>query len=72
MPNPRALITGVGGQDGSLLASLLLDCGYEVTGVVRREPSAYAEALAPLEGRITLVEADLLDQASLLVAPRPI
>ena len=65
MPNPRALITGVGGQDGSLLASLLLDRGYEVTGVVRREPSAYAEALAPLEGRITLVEADLLDHASL-------
>ncbi len=74
MPNPRALITGVGGQDGSLLASLLLDQGYEVVGVVRREPSAYAEALAPLEGRVDLLEADLLDQASLaraLTGARP-
>jgi GDPmannose 4,6-dehydratase len=65
MPNPRALITGVGGQDGSLLAALLLDRGYEVTGVVRRDPSAYAEALAPLEGKVALVEADLLDHGSL-------
>ena len=74
MPNPRALITGVGGQDGSLLAALLLDRGYEVTGVVRRDPSAYAEALAPLEGRVALVEADLLDHRSLvraLAATRP-
>jgi GDPmannose 4,6-dehydratase len=65
MPSPRALITGVGGQDGSLLASLLLERGYEVFGVVRREPSAYADALGPLEGRVALVAADLLDQASL-------
>jgi GDPmannose 4,6-dehydratase len=70
MPNPRALITGVGGQDGSLLATLLLDRGYEVTGVVRREPAAYAEALAPLEGRIALIEADLLDHGSLAAALR--
>ena len=61
----RALITGVGGQDGSLLAALLLDRGYEVTGVVRRDASAYSEALAPLEGKVALVEADLLDHASL-------
>ena len=65
MPNPRALITGVGGQDGSLLAALLLDRGYDVVGVVRRDPSAYAEALAPLEAESQLVEADLLDQGSL-------
>ena len=52
MPTPRAFITGVGGQDGSLLAALLLDKGYEVAGVVRRDPAAYAEALAPLEGRV--------------------
>jgi GDPmannose 4,6-dehydratase len=68
MPNSRALITGIGGQDGSLLASLLLDHGYEVTGVVRREPSAYADALAPLEGRIELVRADLLHHTSLVQA----
>jgi GDPmannose 4,6-dehydratase len=68
MPNPRALITGIGGQDGSLLASLLLDQGYEVTGIVRREPSAYADALAPLEGRFELVRADLLHHTSLVQA----
>jgi GDPmannose 4,6-dehydratase len=68
MPNSRALITGIGGQDGSLLASLLLDHGYEVTGVVRRDPSAYADALAPLEGRIELVRADLLHHTSLVQA----
>ena len=65
-----ALITGIGGQDGSLLAGLLLDEGYEVAGVVRRERSAYAEALAPLEGRVELVQADLLDQSSLVSALR--
>jgi GDPmannose 4,6-dehydratase len=68
MPNPRALITGIGGQDGSLLASLLLDSSYEVTGIVRREPSAYADALEPLEGRIELVRADLLHHTSLVQA----
>ncbi len=61
----RALVTGVGGQDGSLLARLLLDEGYEVAGVVRRDPGAYAENLADLLPRIELVPADLLDQASL-------
>jgi GDPmannose 4,6-dehydratase len=70
MTTPRAFITGVGGQDGSLLAALLLDQGYEVVGVLRREPSAYEEALAPLEGRMTLVEADLLDHAALVGALR--
>ena len=65
-----ALITGIGGQDGSLLAGLLLDEGYEVAGVIRRERSAYAEALAPLEGRVELVQADLLDQSSLVAALR--
>ncbi len=66
----RALITGIGGQDGSLLGRLLLDEGYDVAGVVRREHSAYAEALAPLEGRVELVPANLLDQASLVAALR--
>ena len=44
----RALITGVGGQDGALLAALLLDAGYDVAGVVRREPTAYAERLGDM------------------------
>jgi GDPmannose 4,6-dehydratase len=61
----RALITGIGGQDGSYLAELLLDEGYEVFGVVRRPPAAYAAALAGVLDRVQLVEADLLDQGSL-------
>ena len=55
MPTPRAFITGVGGQDGALLAALLLDEGYEVAGVVRREPDAYTESLARLAFRDRLV-----------------
>ena len=66
----RALVTGVGGQDGSLLARLLLDEGYEVAGVVRREPGAYAENLADVLARVELVPADLLDQESLADALR--
>ena len=70
----RALITGIGGQDGSLLAGLLLEHGYDVFGVIRRPPEAYAEALAGLAGRVTVLGADLLDQTSLtetLHAARP-
>jgi GDPmannose 4,6-dehydratase len=70
MAGSRALITGVGGQDGSLLARLLLDEGYEVAGVVRREPEAYAESLGDLVPRIELVRADLLRHDSLLEALR--
>jgi GDPmannose 4,6-dehydratase len=64
----RALVTGVGGQDGSLLARLLLEEGYEVAGIVRRDPSEYEETLGPLEGRIELVRADLLHHTSLVQA----
>jgi GDPmannose 4,6-dehydratase len=64
----RALVTGIGGQDGALLAALLLDEGYEVAGVVRREPSAYAENLADVASRIELVRADLLNHTSLVQA----
>ena len=60
----RALITGVGGQDGSLLAELLVDEGYEVCGVVRDASVAY-ENLADLTGQIEVVEANVLDQESL-------
>jgi len=63
----RALITGVGGQDGSLLAEALLEQGYEVYGVVRRAPSEY-ENLTALRDRIELIQADLLDQLSLVDA----
>jgi GDPmannose 4,6-dehydratase len=60
----RALITGVGGQDGSLLAELLLDAGYEVYGVANREPGSYGN-LDQVRERVRVLHADLLDQAAL-------
>jgi GDPmannose 4,6-dehydratase len=66
---PRALITGVGGQDGSLLAELLLEEGTEVVGICRRPPDEYPN-LDALRGRIELVQADLLDQPSIVGALR--
>jgi GDPmannose 4,6-dehydratase len=68
----RALVTGIGGQDGSYLAELLLGEGYEVAGIVRRPPAAYAQNLANVLDRIELVEADLLDQDSLARALREV
>jgi GDPmannose 4,6-dehydratase len=65
----RALITGIGGQDGSLLAELLLEHGYEVVGVVRPGSTEY-DNLGSLEGRVELYEADLLHQTSLAQALR--
>jgi GDPmannose 4,6-dehydratase len=65
----RALITGIGGQDGSLLAELLLEAGYEVVGLVRPGSPRY-ENLAAMEERIELHEADLLNQTSLAQALR--
>ena len=61
----RALITGVTGQDGSYLAELLLEKGYEVYGVVRNLARANGESMVPYAGRINYVEADLADQPSL-------
>jgi GDPmannose 4,6-dehydratase len=65
----RAVITGIGGQDGSLLAERLLDAGYEVVGLVRPGAPRY-ENLAGIEDRIELHEADLLNQTSLAQALR--
>jgi len=62
----RALITGITGQDGSYLAELLLDEGYEVFGAVRRASTANYWRIEHLLDRITLVPADLLDQLSLI------
>ena len=67
---PRALITGITGQDGSYLAELLLSKGYEVFGVVRRASTENFERIAHLRGRVTLLQADLLDQYSLIEALR--
>lgn len=64
---PRALITGVTGQDGSYLAELLLSKGYEVVGVVRRTSHHSYERIEHLLDRIEVVAADLLDQHSLTV-----
>jgi GDPmannose 4,6-dehydratase len=66
----RALITGIAGQDGSLLAELLLQDGYEVFGIVRRATSEQFENLASVRDRIELVQADLLDELSLVDALR--
>ncbi|HKV73534.1 MAG TPA: GDP-mannose 4,6-dehydratase [Gemmatimonadales bacterium] len=62
---PRALITGVTGQDGSYLAELLLSKGYEVVGMVRRTSHHSFERLEHLLDRVQIVAADLLDQHSL-------
>src|SRR5437879_2536870 len=68
VPRRRALITGIGGQDGSFLAELLLGHGYEVFGVVRRAPSERYENLEPIREQIELIQADLLDEHSLVDA----
>src|SRR5687767_6466803 len=64
---PRALITGITGQDGSYLAEFLLDKGYEVVGMVRRTSHHSYERIDHLLDRIEIVAADLLDQHSLTV-----
>jgi GDPmannose 4,6-dehydratase len=64
----RALITGITGQDGSYLAEFLLDEGYEVFGMVRRASTESYERIEHLVDRVTLVQADLLDPASLMSA----
>jgi GDPmannose 4,6-dehydratase len=62
----RAIITGITGQDGSYLAELLLEQGYEVTGMVRRSSAPNLWRIEHLLDRITLRPADLLDQLSLM------
>jgi GDPmannose 4,6-dehydratase len=62
----RAVITGITGQDGSYLAELLLEQGYEVTGVVRRSSAPSFWRIEHLLDRITLRPGDLLDQLSLM------
>ena len=67
---PRALITGVTGQDGSYLAELLLDKGYQVAGMVRRSSTVSFERIAHLMDRMEFVSGDLLDQLSMVEALR--
>src|ERR1700726_1311600 len=62
----RALITGITGQDGSYLAELLLEEGYEVIGMVRRSSTVNFERIAHIQDRVSLVAGDLLDEISLI------
>src|SRR5487761_1596152 len=66
----RALITGITGQDGSYLAELLLEEGYEVIGMVRRSSTLNFERIAHIQDRVSLVAGDLLDEVSLIAVLR--
>jgi GDPmannose 4,6-dehydratase len=63
---PRALVTGVTGQDGSYLADFLLERGYEVFGMVRRTSTINFDRIRHLQDRIKIVRGDLLDEVSLI------
>jgi GDPmannose 4,6-dehydratase len=65
MSDRRALITGVTGQDGSYLAELLLEKGYEVYGMTRRASTENLERISHLVDRVVLIQGDLLDPSSL-------
>jgi GDPmannose 4,6-dehydratase len=67
---PSALVTGITGQDGSYLAELLLEKGYEVHGMVRRASTEKFDRIEQIRDRITLHQGDLLDQRSLVDALR--
>lgn len=66
MTTKRALITGITGQDGSYLAEFLLEQGYQVIGMIRRSSTVNFERIRHIQERLTLVQGDLLDQASLI------
>lgn len=63
---PKALITGITGQDGSYLAEFLLEKGYDVIGMVRRTSTVNFERIKHIQPKIELVSGDLLDQMSLV------
>jgi len=63
---PKALITGITGQDGSYLAEFLLEKGYEVIGMVRRTSTVNFERIKHIQDKITLVPGDLMDQVSII------
>lgn len=67
-----ALITGITGQDGAYLAELLLDQGYDIHGIVRRSSTDTFERIEHLHDRLTLHQADLLDQLSLVQVLRDV
>jgi GDPmannose 4,6-dehydratase len=61
----KALVTGIGGQDGSCLAELLLEKGYEVWGIVRRSSTENLERIEHIKDKVNLRQGDLIDQNSL-------
>lgn len=63
---PKALITGITGQDGSYLAEFLLTQGYDVVGMVRRSSTINFHRINQIQDQITLVQGDLLDQVSMI------
>ncbi len=63
---PKALITGITGQDGSYLAEFLLEKGYDVIGMVRRSSTLNFSRIEHIQDQVTLVSGDLLDQVSLI------
>jgi GDPmannose 4,6-dehydratase len=63
---PKALVTGVTGQDGSYLADFLCEKGYEVLGMVRRTSTINFDRIRHLQDRIKIVRGDLLDEVSLI------
>ncbi len=66
MSNPKALVTGITGQDGSYLAEFLLTKGYDVVGVARRSSTVTFERIAHLQDDIEIVFGDILDQVSMI------
>lgn len=66
MSTRRALVTGITGQDGSYLAEFLLEQGYDVVGMVRRTSIINLDRVESIQDRITLVQGDLQDEASLI------
>ena len=66
--NPTALITGLTGQDGSYIADLLLEKGYDVYGVVRRSSTETFERIQHIRDNVSFVQADLTDQISMVDA----
>ncbi|MBK7897704.1 MAG: GDP-mannose 4,6-dehydratase [Candidatus Promineifilaceae bacterium] len=63
---PKALITGITGQDGSYLAEFLLEKGYDVIGMVRRTSTINFHRISPIQDQVTLVPGDLCDQVSMI------
>lgn len=63
---PTALITGITGQDGSYLAELLLEQGYDVIGMVRRTSTLNFDRISHIQDQVEIVQGDLLDQMSLI------